>query len=83
MTEGQRQAAELVRILKRTGRYNVNELARRTGRPRRSLCRALNGGQVSVAYVQELALAAGVSPEFLLPERPGARIPQGLRLLLT
>lgn len=75
-------AAELARVLKRTGRYDVSELARRTGRHRRSVCRVLNGGPVSEAYVEELAKAAGIDEAYLYPEAP-RQIPEALRLLIA
>lgn len=83
MSEGQRMAVELARVLKRTGKYNVCEIARRTGRPRATVCRVLNGRQhVSVYLVEELSLAAGVDLAFLYPERPSTPV-DGLRLLNT
>lgn len=65
-SEGTCMAAELARVLKDTGRYNVSEIARRAGHPRTTVSRVLNGRQgVSVYLVEDLALAAGVDLAYL------------------
>jgi transcriptional regulator with XRE-family HTH domain len=82
-SEGRTMAAELARILRATGRYNVTAIARHVGRDRAQVWRIFNGGSVSVYLVEEIALAVGVDLAFLYPAASSVSEPEHpLRVLV-